>query len=181
MPKKKQETLLPERKARSENWKPILALQGDERHEAAMQLTRDMESHPDYQAAARIEKCLQDAHVHQDLAASPELQKLVFIFREIVADFVPGETVGQALEPLLTLLSQRGGGRPPATEINAKWLEEYEAKERGNRTKKPSREIYEDMAANENGRRSTAGLKPIKWTRIRDGIGAARKAAKNPV
>lgn len=68
--------------------------------------------HPDLAAKTRIEASLQEVHLHPDLRASPELSRLVSLFRELLHGFVPGETMEQALEPLQTLMARRGGGRP---------------------------------------------------------------------
>lgn len=120
MPKKpKEETLLPSRKGREAPFKRIQALPEVERHQAFMRLREELRAHPDSVAKQRIEKCLVEAHLHADLKASPELSKLVFVFREIVHDFIPGETVEQALEPLQTVMARHGGGRPTEVDHDA--------------------------------------------------------------
>lgn len=125
--KKKQETLLPERKARAQPWKRIHALPTDEQFEAVKQLNADRAAHPDTLALQRIESHLQAAHLHPDLARSPELIKLLFVFRELVQDFVPGETVEQALEPLRTALARHGGGGRPQ-EVDHDEVRRYHAR-----------------------------------------------------
>ena len=142
-----------------------------------------LRQHPDAAAQAWIEKALQAIHLDPAVTGqSPELARFVWLMRELLTDFIPGMTLEQMLEPLHTVLSRHpNSGRPSAAAVNAMWLNEYEEKQLGNRTNRRAQEIYEDIAATENERRSKTGSKPIKWKRIRDGISEARKSSKNPV
>lgn len=115
----KRETLLPERKARGDIYRRISDMPVGERMAFVQQMNADMLAHPDHAALQRLEAALAAAHLHPDVAASREVSRLVFLFRELVVDFVPGETIEQALEPLQTLLAQRGGGRPPTVDHDA--------------------------------------------------------------
>lgn len=119
MAKKPQETLLPDRKGRGDFYSKIKPLPVAEQLDAVQKRDEEWQAHPDFAAKQRIEEYLTMAHLHPDLRASPELSKLVFLFRELLADAEPGETVAQILEPLQTLMARHGGGRPPETDHEA--------------------------------------------------------------
>lgn len=141
-----------------------------------------LRTHPDTEVKARIEHALTALHLDPEVhLKSRELTRFVFLMRDLIADFLPGMTLEQMLQPLQTLLSRYGGGRPSVASEYAAWLAEYELRQRCNRTGKKASEIYADIAEGVNEGRVRAGQKPIKWTQIRDGISEARKAANNRV
>lgn len=67
--------------------------------------TERQRAHPDFLACQRIAAALQDAHLDPQVLMSPQLTRFVWLMRELIADFVPGETLEQLLEPLHKLLS----------------------------------------------------------------------------
>jgi hypothetical protein len=144
-----------------------------------IEVIQALREHPDSLAQAKIEEALQTVHLDADVhQRSPELSRFVFLMRELLADYMPGMTLEQMLEPLHTLLSMRGGGRPSDAATHDRWLAEYEARQRANRLKLSAQDIYEDMAEQENSLRAKAGRESIGWRQIRDGCSKARK---NPV
>lgn len=81
----------------------------DELH-AHMLMEERLRAHPDAAAVERITRALEALHLDPALRASPELSRFVFLMRELIADFMPGMSVSQMLEPLRTVLSTHAGG-----------------------------------------------------------------------
>lgn len=143
---------------------------------------QEAQDHPDEIAARLIEGALQAVHldprVHAD---APELARLVTVMRQALWNHVPGMTLEEMTTTLVTFLSNHGGGKPPKAAEEDAWLSDFERRKASDRMKKSAPEIYEDMAAEETHRRAKTGGRSVKWTRIRDGISAARKRRKNGV
>lgn len=114
MTRKPDDGPLPPRKARNARWKEltnaIAALPADEQWAAMEKLLSSVAAHPDSGNKRIIEEYLQAAHLRPELQTSPELTRLVMLFRDILHQFVPGETLEMAMEPVHTLMSRNGGG-----------------------------------------------------------------------
>ncbi len=167
----------PHGKARKARFSSLLEQAGGDLVEA----TGLLKQSPEARQQAAIEASLQQLHLRPEFAAGGTLSEFVFLMRELVADFVPGMTLPGMLEPLRTLLSNHGGGRPTAQLKEDEFLALFEAAKRANRTGKTAREMYEDICAAENEKRAGSKLEPIKWTRVRDGVSSARARLKNRV
>lgn len=151
---------------------PLEGLAGAKLMAARMQVLNTRQNHPDAVAAEVLEKHLTAAHLHPALAESPELSQFVFLMRELLAEHVPGMTLEHMLQPLQTLLARRGGGRPSREQTHSRWASQFDEVRAKWRTL-TAREIYDDIAAEEAERTGAS----VPWTRIRDGVSAARKAA----
>ena len=76
-------------------------------------LAKLLREHPEAAALMRVKQALQDLHLDPTVHhGSYELTRFVGLMRELITDAMPGMTLEQILEPLRTLLSQHGGGRP---------------------------------------------------------------------
>jgi hypothetical protein len=115
-------TPLPIGRTRAAVLQHIGSLPPDER----AKVRQDIKAHPDNAAKDKLEEHLISAHFDPVVRQSETLTTYVFLVRELLADFVPGMDLQQMLEPLQTLMSRRGGGRP--TEIDKGMVRRYHAR-----------------------------------------------------
>jgi len=106
----------------------------------------EMNGGPDGAAMKRLEELLTAAHFDPLVTRSETLSAYVFLVREVLADYIPGMTLGNMLEPLRTVLARHGGGRRTNEETWERWAQMVAEKRVRNRIA-TMEEIFDDVAA----------------------------------
>lgn len=159
-------TPLPIGRTRAAVLQHIGSLPPDER----AKVRQDIKAHPDNAAKDKLEEYLVSAHFDPAVLQSETLANYVFLVREVLADFVPGMDLQQMLEPLQTLMSRYGGGRPKQAVVWAQWATMFEAKRKRN-TLASAEQLYEFVADDWEA----DGHPPVSWRGVRNGISKLKK------
>lgn len=153
--------------------KELRGLGPEERLEKRRAFSEARRAHPDTPAIEALRRHLEAAHFDPAILASPNVAGIVAFLRDLAHATSPGDTTRDCLQLLVRFLADHGGARPKQDETYGRWNERFAAL-KATRQTLSAREIYEDIAYEEEDRRGAH----VPWTRIRDGILAHRKRDK---
>lgn len=139
-----------------------------------MAVLNDLKTSPDAAASRRLAELLNAAQMDPAVRQSATLSSYVFIVGEVLADYMPGMTLRQMLEPLQTILSRNGGGRPTNEEVWTCW-DQMVQKKRARHQIATMREIYGDVA----DEWEAMGHKRVDWKTVRNGISKLKQRVPN--
>ncbi len=129
---------------------------------------REERATPSFQAAERLGKYLQDAHLDPVILQSPEHVKLVWLMRELLQASHHSQALEWILKPIVTIMAQidgRDGGRPTNAARYARWAARHAELKKTRRTL-TAQELFEEIAQEESARTGTE----VRWRTVKGGI-----------